>query len=221
MLRAKSTLRDDSHGWLFVQARLALTVCSRSCNKPSSAPHQENESAGALLLPALDVTMKGSYINIWIPKGAKVKEDESDSSSTSFGFENPTFNGSDSHELASLGFVPLQTRVEELLQCHEVSLVTRSESLPRPGGQHKVMLQVFVVDNKVEEVMLGLQRSGVGVISGTGFSLIPTAGRTVELFIMHYITLHALHTLRLDVSLRNTVATTIQKYLITRDKMIF
>ena len=126
MLRAKSTLRDDSHGWLFVQARLALTVCSRSCNKPSSAPHQENESAGALLLPALDVTMKGSYINIWIPKGAKVKEDESDSSSTSFGFENPTFNGSDSHELASLGFVPLQTRVEELLQCHEVSLVTRS-----------------------------------------------------------------------------------------------
>ena len=97
---------------------------------------------------------------------------------TSEAFENPTFNPSDSNELVSLGFVPIEGRVEELLQRHNISLVTRSESGPGAGGEVKVLVQVFVPETKVEEVLLGLQRSGVGVIAGTGFSLIPTAGET-------------------------------------------
>ena len=121
--------------------------------------------------------MKGSYINIWIPKGAKVKGEEC-ALTTSEGFENPTFNPSDSNELVSLGFVPIEGRVEELLQRHNISLVTRSESGPGAGSEVKVLVQVFVPETKVEEVLLGLQRSGVGVIAGTGFSLIPTAGET-------------------------------------------
>ena len=59
--------------------------------------------------------MKGSYINVWIPKGAKVKDEGCESLTAGFGFENPTFNPIDSNELVSLGFVPIEDKVYELL----------------------------------------------------------------------------------------------------------
>ena len=68
----------------------------------------------------------------------------------------------------------VQTFPEPPPERHEIRLVTRSES--RPGDEAMVLLQVFLPENKVEDVLLGLQRSGVGLIAGTGFSLIPTAG---------------------------------------------
>ena len=67
--------------------------------------------------------MKGSYINIWITKGAKSKVK---SEGEGGGFENPTFHGDT--ELVSLGFAPIEDRVDELLARFGIVFVTKTES---------------------------------------------------------------------------------------------
>ena len=117
--------------------------------------------------------MRGSHINIWITKGSNVKIDDF-KSSTSFGLENPAFSRPrDSNELASLGLVPLEEKVDELLERHEISFVSRAQPEALGG---KVLLQVFVPETEVEAVLGGLERCGVGVVAGSGYSLLPTAG---------------------------------------------
>ena len=44
-----------------------------------------------------------------------MKDEGCESLTAGFGFENPTFNPSDSNELVSLGFVPIEDKVYELL----------------------------------------------------------------------------------------------------------
>ena len=117
--------------------------------------------------------MRGSHINIWITKGSKVKIDDFESSAASFGLENPAFSPRDSNELASLGLVPLEEKVEELLERHEISFVSRAQPEALGG---KVLLQVFVPETEVEAVLGGLERCGVGAVAGSGYSLLPTAG---------------------------------------------
>ena len=77
--------------------------------------------------------MKGSHINIWLTKGAKVKLDDSQSSTGSAGWENPAFGPRDSTELGSLGLVPLEEKVDELLERHQISFLVRSQASPGPG----------------------------------------------------------------------------------------
>ena len=120
--------------------------------------------------------MRGSHINIWLTKGAKVKVEDSQSS-TGFGFENPAFSQRDSNELSSLCLVPIEEKVDELLERHQISFVVRSQPRSEPGQQDKVLVQLFVAETQVEAVMVGLERCGVGAVAGTGYSLIPTAGR--------------------------------------------
>ena len=68
-----------------------------------------------------------------------VRNDDCDTSRASGGFENPTFSSGDSNELVSLGLVPIEKKVDDLLVRHELSFVTRSE------WQDKMLVQVFVL----------------------------------------------------------------------------
>ena len=138
------------------------------------------------------VVMKGSHINIWLTKGAKVKLDDSQSSTGSAGWENPAFGPRDSTELGSLGLVPLEEKVDELLERHQISFLVRSQASPGPGQQEKVLLQIFVPESQVEAVLVGLERCGVGAVAGTGYCLIPTAGRTLGHIYLapHYLIPH-------------------------------
>ena len=122
---------------------------------------------------------KGSYINIWILKGAKTKN-QPDCHTVSGGFENPTFqiNG-ESNELVSLGFAPIEDRVDELLEKFGITFVIKTESQKNVNGNEaevRVLLQVFVPEKDLENILIGLQKCGVGVVAGTGFSLLPTSG---------------------------------------------
>ena len=101
---------------------------------------------------------KGSYINIWILKGAKTKS-EHECSTVSGGFENPTFqiNG-EYNELVSLGFAPIEDRVDELLEKFGITFVIKTESQRKVNGNDaevRVLLQVFVPEKDLENILIG------------------------------------------------------------------
>ena len=128
---------------------------------------------------------QGSYINIWISKGAKAKA-ESPAVRNGGGFENQGFSSeprSECNELVSLGFAPIEDRVDELLDKFGITFVIKSESQKRMvnGNEEevRVMLQVFVPEEDLENILIGLQKCGVGVVAGTGFSLLPTSGQII------------------------------------------
>ena len=53
----------------------------------------------------------------------------------------------------------------------------------------RVLVQVFVPELHLENILIGLQKCGVGVVAGTGFSLLPTSGEDgtqEELKFMHH-----------------------------------
>ena len=117
--------------------------------------------------------MKGSYINIWIVKGSKSRISESDS-----GVDNSGYERSESNELVSLGFAPIEDRVDDLLNRFGISFVIKTESNKKVNGNDeevRVLLQVFVPDSDLENILIGLQKCGVGSVAGTGFSLLPTS----------------------------------------------
>ena len=117
--------------------------------------------------------MKGSYINIWIVKGSKSRISESDS-----GVDNSGYERAESNELVSLGFAPIEDRVDDLLNRFGISFVIKTESNKKVNGNDeevRVLLQVFVPDSDLENILIGLQKCGVGSVAGTGFSLLPTS----------------------------------------------
>jgi len=129
--------------------------------------------------------MKGSYINIWIQKGAKSKK-EPETVVPNGGFENPAFNksGSECNELVSLGFAPIEDRVDDLLHRFGIEFVVKTESNFKSrdvenNSEVRILLQIFVPEKDLENILIGLQKAGVGVVAGTGFSLLPT---TVNIF---------------------------------------
>ena len=122
--------------------------------------------------------MRGSHINIWITKGAKVKIENS---AATFGWENPAFSPKDSNELASLGLVPLEERVDEVLERHQISFVSRAQC----ESQGELLVQVFVPESEVEAVLGGLEKSGGGTVAGSGYSLLPTAGSQHQQHLQH------------------------------------
>lgn len=121
--------------------------------------------------------MKGSYINIWIVKGAKSKT-KSDPAVGDGGIENVGYNRTECNELVSLGFAPIEDRVDELLNRFGITFVIKTESSKKVNGNDeevRVLLQVFVPDSDLENILIGLQKCGVGSVAGTGFSLLPTS----------------------------------------------
>ncbi len=127
---------------------------------------------------------QGSYINIWISKGAKTKAEPLVVRNDS-GFENQGFSPeprSECNELVSLGFAPIEDRVDELLDKFGITFVIKTESQKKVNGNEeevRVMLQVFVPEEDLENILIGLQKCGVGVVAGTGFSLLPTSGQII------------------------------------------
>ena len=71
--------------------------------------------------------MKGSYINIWIVKGAKPKT-KSEPVPGDGGIENVGYNKTETNELVSLGFAPIEDRVDELLNRFGITFVIKTES---------------------------------------------------------------------------------------------
>ena len=58
----------------------------------------------------------------------------------------------------------------------------KTESQKKVNGNEeevRVMLQVFVREEDLENILIGLQKCGVGVVAGTGFSLLPTSGQII------------------------------------------
>jgi len=127
--------------------------------------------------------MKGSYIKIWIPVGAKVKNDANanfgPSSSVDSGYVNLTYKAAES-ELVSLGFAPIEERVDLLLKQNGITYISKTMGFPLNQGEENkseeanVLIQIFVPELILEDILLGLQKCGVGVVNGTGLSLIPT-----------------------------------------------
>ena len=126
--------------------------------------------------------MKGSYVKIWIPVGAKVKADPSDQNSvgehyesTDYGYVNHTFK-----DCVTLEFVPIEERVDLLLKQNGISYINKTVGFSQKNDDFKkseesnVLIQIFVPEVILEDILIGLQKCGVGVVAGTGLSLIPT-----------------------------------------------
>eukprot|EP00092_Neocalanus_flemingeri_P095053 GFUD01120915.1.p1 GENE.GFUD01120915.1~~GFUD01120915.1.p1 ORF type:complete len:609 (+),score=97.80 GFUD01120915.1:35-1861(+) len=129
--------------------------------------------------------MKGSYIKIWIPVGAKVENDANDndndgqSESADYGYVNHTYNATE-NDLVSLGFVPIEERVDLLLKQNGISYINKAVGLSqnsdtlKKSEENNILIQIFVPELILEDILIGLQKCGVGVVTGTGLSLIPT-----------------------------------------------
>jgi len=130
--------------------------------------------------------MKGSYIKIWIPVGAKVKNDSTNTNgdgvpneSMDCGYVNHTYKNTE-NDLVSLGCVPIEERVDLLLKQNGISYVNKTVgSSPKSGDlnnseESNILIQIFVPELILEDILIGLQKCGVGVVTGTGLSLIPT-----------------------------------------------
>jgi len=130
--------------------------------------------------------MKGSYIKIWIPVGAKVKNDSTNTNcdvvpneSMDYGYVNHTYKNTE-NDLVSLGCVPIEERVDLLLKQNGISYVNKTVgSSPKSGDlnnseESNILIQIFVPELILEDILIGLQKCGVGVVTGTGLSLIPT-----------------------------------------------
>ena len=134
--------------------------------------------------------MKGSYIKIWIPFGAKVEKESTNQNSATdihhnasldYGYVNHTYKETENgNDLVSLGFVPIEERVDLLLKQNGISYINKTVGLtPKSDDVNKseesnVLIQIFVPELILEDILIGLQKCGVGVVTGTGLSLIPT-----------------------------------------------
>jgi len=136
--------------------------------------------------------MKGSYIKIWIPFGAKVEKEANSKNSASdchqngssdYGYVNHTYKDSENdpeNDLVSLGFVPIEERVDFLLKQNGITYINKTVGYAsksddvKKSEESNVLIQIFVPEHILEDILIGLQKCGVGVVTGTGLSLIPT-----------------------------------------------
>ena len=120
--------------------------------------------------------MKGTYINVWIQKGAQARKD-AESPAPIGGIENPSYKNTEQNEMVSIGFAPIEDRVDDLLDRYKIEYVINTESQSKHNNNEvRVLMQIFVPDQDLENILIGLQKAGVGVVAGTGFSLLPTTG---------------------------------------------
>merc|ERR1712117_210756 len=82
--------------------------------------------------------------------------------------------------MVSIGFAPIEDRVDDLLDRYKIEYVIKTASQSKHNNNEvRVLMQIFVPDQDLENILIGLQKAGVGVVAGTGFSLLPT---TVNIF---------------------------------------
>ena len=104
--------------------------------------------------------MAGSIFKIWIQIDEKVETEKEDENDTLVSFESST----------------LLERVELLLKQHNITYINQSETLSSKEEKNgkQILIQVFVSEDLVEDVLLELQKRGVGVRRGSGVSVIST-----------------------------------------------
>ena len=140
-------------------------------------------------LTLTDFRMQGSYIKIWIPVGAKVANDSNNQNSVGesyghnesgdYGYVNHTYKMTEDG-LVSLGVVPIEERVDLLLKQNGISFINKTVGFSpksddvKKSEESNVLIQIFVPEVILEDILIGLQKCGVGVVAGTGLSLIPT-----------------------------------------------
>lgn len=101
--------------------------------------------------------------------------------SLDYGYVNHTYKETENgNDLVSLGFVPIEERVDLLLKQNGISYINKTVGLtPKSDDVNKseesnILIQIFVPELILEDILIGLQKCGVGVVTGTGLSLIPT-----------------------------------------------
>jgi len=102
---------------------------------------------------------------------------------TDYGYVNQMYKEETETEtdLVSLGFVPIEERVDLLLKQNGISFINKtigkspsSENSDSDDTTSNILIQIFVPELILEDILIGLQKCGVGVVAGTGLSLIPT-----------------------------------------------
>jgi len=102
---------------------------------------------------------------------------------TDYGYVNQMYKEETETEtdLVSLGFVPIEERVDLLLKQNGISFINKtigkspsSENTDSDDTTSNILIQIFVPELILEDILIGLQKCGVGVVAGTGLSLIPT-----------------------------------------------
>ena len=101
--------------------------------------------------------MKGTYINVWIQKGAQARKDL-ESPTPSGGIENPSYKNTEQNEMVSIGFAPIEDRVDDLLDRYKIEYVIKTESESKHNNNEvRVLMQIFVPDQDLENILIGLQ----------------------------------------------------------------
>jgi len=119
--------------------------------------------------------MQGSYIKIWIPVGGKERGTQKISQqpeSVHYGYVNHTYKESETEDvkdLVSLERAPIEERISLLLKQYGISYINKTSD-----SNNNILIQIFVPEIVLEDILIGLQKCGVGVEPGTGLSLIPT-----------------------------------------------
>jgi len=119
--------------------------------------------------------MQGSYIKIWIPVGGRERGTQKtvqQPESVQYGYVNHTYKESETEDvkdLVSLERVPIEERISLLLKQFAISYINKTSD-----SNNNILIQIFVPEIVLEDILIGLQKCGVGVEPGTGLSLIPT-----------------------------------------------
>ena len=119
--------------------------------------------------------MQGSYIKIWIPVGGRERGTQKtvqQPESVQYGYVNHTYKESETEDvkdLVSLERVPIEERISLLLKQFGISYINKTSDT-----NNNILIQIFVPEIVLEDILIGLQKCGVGVEPGTGLSLIPT-----------------------------------------------
>ena len=150
---------------------------------------------------SVDTNMQGSYIKIWIPAGGSGstnnKPYQTHPQSLDYGYVNHTYKESDNDnvgDLVSLERVPIEERISLLLKQNGINYINRTmgtstsdtntstrtstsdtnTSTRSSTSDTNILIQIFVPEIILEDILIGLQKCGVGVEQGTGLSLVPT-----------------------------------------------
>ena len=107
--------------------------------------------------------MAGSVFKIWIQLDEKSEHEKGEDES----------EVEDKNLVRFASSVPLLDRVEILLKQNKIKFINKAESENSPK-ERLILLQVFIPEDIIEDVLLGLQKIGVGVEKGSGVSVIST-----------------------------------------------
>eukprot|EP00092_Neocalanus_flemingeri_P016431 GFUD01017781.1.p1 GENE.GFUD01017781.1~~GFUD01017781.1.p1 ORF type:complete len:216 (+),score=65.45 GFUD01017781.1:28-675(+) len=120
--------------------------------------------------------MAGSIFNIWIQHDENdkdEKEEEADENDEDAGEKDEDGNEKEENQNKQSNFVSISLleRVELVLKQHKIKFTNKAGSSSK---EDKILIQIFVPEDIVEDILLGLQKTGLGAEENSGVSVIPT-----------------------------------------------